>query len=202
MSETREYLKTLRKDQLLGLIHARGIRGHSGKNKDGLVELILNPASAAMKSPGRPPGSGTKAKAEAAPKKPRAPTKSEKTIEYSQDGLNGTTSDVLKSLAKLQGITAMSNKKKADIIAALLAKPLVNTVMISVTSKSGSQTNVTVLASGVRAAQGAVAVSSVAAPAPVTYQPPIPQPALPVMPQMSPRSLAMPTYIPAPAFRQ
>ncbi len=206
--ETRETLSKLGKIELLGIIHTRGIRGHSGKNKAALVELILNPAGAAVKSPGRPAGSGTKAKPEA-PKKPRTPGKSSLTVEYTKDGLNGTTSEVLKKLAHYQNITSVSNKKKADIITMLLQKPLNTSIIVSTETKAGSKSDVTVLASGARAAQGSprALAASVLAP-PVSAPSLVPQSAIvpPPIGNLSPRAASAlvlpPSYVPAVGFRQ
>jgi hypothetical protein len=202
--ETRESLNLKHKDELLGLLRARGQRGYSGKKKSDLIEMILNPGSApAMKSPGRPPGSGTKTKADEA-KKPRAAGKSELTVEYTKDGLNGTTAEVLRKLAHHQGIEAVSNKKKADIIDLLMKKSLATSVIIAITTKSGNETSVTVLASGLRSTSSAPSVlvpQGAVVPPPVTHG----LVAVPLGQVAAPMSGIVPPpvgYVPAVGFRQ
>jgi len=224
---TYESLKALHNDSLREILRQRNAHNFSTAKKELLIQMILNPSLVpASKSPGRPKGSGVKTPTGAPKvKKPRAVGKTELTVEYTATGLRGTTADVLRRLAKHQGIEAVSNKHKEDLITLLLAKQLANSVVISVQTKAGAESTVTVLASGVRGAVGSVLPASVqatyiaapvqpsaqlvsmhvAAPPPVTQYAQV-QAAAPSMPRISPRLsgslIPQTSYVPSVQYRQ
>jgi len=216
--ETRESLLKLTNPQLLDLLRARKIGGYSGKKKDELISMILTPPPAgSVRSPGRPPGTGTKMTTppKTKPKKegrPKGSVTKDLSIEYTKAGLEGVNATVLKKLSEFQQVGPVSGKNKEQIISQLLTKPLTTVIFISVTTKSGNVSNVKVYPAGVHVGvqQGSVqpqvnltavktaspSASSVAAP--VT----VPSIAGTFPSDLFNRSPSKANYIPAIAFRQ
>ena len=114
-----------------------GRTGYSGKKKDQIIEIIMNPNG--VKSPrGRPKGSGVG--------RPKQQGLSRaQTVEYSQSGLNVLTLPMLKQLATQKGISGYSGKNKDAIVALLLTRGHQDSLVLQDT-KDGSSNTVTVIA--------------------------------------------------------
>jgi len=113
-----------------------GRSGYSGKKKEQIIEIIMNPNG--VKSPrGRPKGSGVG--------RPKQQGMSRaKTVEYSQAGLNDLTLPILKQLSQQKGVTGYTGKNKEDIVKMLLERGHQESLVIQ-ESKEGVNNMVTVL---------------------------------------------------------
>lgn len=199
MAETRESLLAKSNDELKELIKSRNLPNRSkAKNKESMVDLILNPGVfGPAKSPGRP--AGVKAAKVKGTKKGAPAVTKVRAVDYTQTGLIGLTKAHLKDLATHQQVFGVSNKKKEEMVAALLAKPLGTAIVLRHTTPGGSSDTVTVNpgAGAARAPSPARSVIQV----PVQ----IPTPAARVSPRQTGMAIPVTTigqYVPAPAFRQ
>lgn len=205
MAETRESLLTKSNDELKELIKSRNLPNRSkAKNKESMVDLILNPGVfGPAKSPGRPAGAGVKATKAKGTKKGAPAVTKVRAVDYSQTGLIGLTKAHLKDLATHQQVSGVSNKKKEEIVAALLAKPLATAIVLRHTTPGGSSDTVTVNPGAGAARAPSPARSVIQVPVQIPIQ--VPTPAARVSPRQTGMAIPVTTmgqYVPAPAFRQ
>lgn len=154
---TRSELKELHIPDLKNILKSRGIRGYTGKNKDALIDMILNPPPPeSQRSPGRPKTSKAVPETNIIRPAPvgvieptmvpgnviQVPTPSvpvpQGTIElkWNKSDLAQINLNLLKALAVKLGIKGLSGKPKAHIVETLSVHRLDQPVTIASEEKT------------------------------------------------------------------